>query len=126
MSTRTKKKRVNWANKQGKHLTKTHRYRYNGQPILGCRPDSTNAACILGGMGAGAAFGGVPGACFGAACGLGAAVKRRFTGRGRKSRKKRGRKHKRKTRKHKKKHRRRKSTHKHKKKRKKRRTTKKR
>jgi hypothetical protein len=93
---------------------------------LGCRPDSTNAACILGGMGAGAAFGGVPGACFGAACGLGAAVKRRFTGRGRKSRKKRGRKHKRKTRKHKKKHRRRKSTHKHKKKRKKRRTTKKR
>ena len=42
-------------------------------------------------------------ACFGAGCGLGAAIKRRFTGQGRKSRKKRGRKHKGKTRKRKKK-----------------------
>ena len=102
MSTRTKKKRVNWANKQGKHLTKTHRYRYNGQPILGCRPDSTNAACVLGGMGAGAAIAGLPGACLGAACGAAIAVKRRFTGKGRRRRRKtksnRGRK--RKTKKH--------------------------
>jgi hypothetical protein len=73
------------------------------QPRLGCRPDATNTACIGTGALAGAAFGGVPGACVGAACGLGAAVKRRFTGQGRKSRKKRGRKHKGKTRKRRKK-----------------------
>ena len=104
------------------------------RPGLGCRPDSENATNIAMSAALGAAWGtyvapvlgtGV-GACVGAACGVGKAVHRRFTGRGRKSRKKRGRKHKRKTRKHKKKHRRRKSTHKHKKKRKKRRTTKKR
>ena len=73
------------------------------QPRLGCRPDGTNTACIGAGALAGAAFGGVPGACIGAACGLAAAVKRRFTGQGRKSRKKRGRKHKGKTRKRRKK-----------------------
>ena len=104
------------------------------RPGLGCRPDSENATNIAMSAALGAAWGtyvdpvlgtGI-GACVGAACGVGKAVHRRFTGRGRKSRKKRGRKHKRKTRKHKKKHRRRKSTHKHKKKRKKRRTTKKR
>ena len=75
---------------------------------LGCRPDSTNAACILGGMGAGAALGGVPGACFGAACGLGAAVKRRFTGTGRKTRKTRKRR-KKKTKKRRKKRKKRKT-----------------
>ena len=73
------------------------------QPRLGCRPDATNTACIGTGALAGAAFGGVPGAWVGAAWGLGAAVKRRFTGQGRKSRKKRGRKHKGKTRKRRKK-----------------------
>ena len=52
-----------------------------------------------------AAVGTGPGACLGAACGLGAAVKRKFTRKkgGRKLIKKRGRKHKRKTRKLKKK-----------------------
>jgi hypothetical protein len=82
----------------------------NQQQQLGCRPDGTNTACVLGGMGAGAVAGSVLpvvgtgiGACVGAACGLGAAVKRRFTGQGRKSRKKRGRKHKGKTRKKRKK-----------------------
>ena len=84
----------------------------NQQPRLGCRPDSTNAACIGSGAAVGAAVGSVVpvlgtgvGACVGAACGLGAAVRRRFRGQGRKSRKKRGRKHKRKTRKHHKKRR---------------------
>jgi hypothetical protein len=79
----------------------------NQQPRLGCRPDSTNAACIGSGAAMGAAVGSVVpvlgtgvGACVGTACALGAAVRRRFTGQGRKSRKKRGRKHKRRTRKH--------------------------
>ena len=67
----------------------------NQQQQLGCRPDGTNAYYVLGGMEAGAAAGSLLpvvgtgiGACVGAACGLGAAVTRRFTGQGRKSRKK--------------------------------------
>ena len=62
----------------------------------GCRPDSINAACIGSGAFVGASVGsavpvvGIPiGACVGAACGLGAAVRRRFTGTGRKTRKRR-------------------------------------
>ena len=45
-----------------------------------CKPNSTNAACILGGIGTGAVIGGIPGACIGGVCGAAAAVGRRFMG----------------------------------------------
>ena len=45
-----------------------------------CRQRSINGACILGGIGTGAAIGGIPGACVGGVCGAAAAVGRRFMG----------------------------------------------
>jgi hypothetical protein len=45
-----------------------------------CQQRSINGACILGGIGAGAAIGGIPGACVGGVCGAAAAVGRRFMG----------------------------------------------
>ena len=45
-----------------------------------CQQRSINGACILGGIGTGAAIGGIPGACVGGVCGAAAAVGRRFMG----------------------------------------------
>lgn len=53
-----------------------------------CQQRSINGACILGGIGTGAAIGGIPGACVGGVCGAAAAVGRRFMG-GRTRKKKR-------------------------------------
>ena len=57
-----------------------------------CQQRSINGACILGGIGAGAAIGGIPGACVGGVCGAAAAVGRRFMGGKTRKRKRKGKK----------------------------------
>ena len=57
-----------------------------------CQQRSINGACIMGGIGAGAAIGGVPGACVGGVCGAAAAIGRRFMGGKTRKRKRKGKK----------------------------------
>ena len=52
-----------------KKIRPTRRSQYQEQEPSVCKPNSTNAACILGATAVGAKLGGIKGACVGAACG---------------------------------------------------------
>lgn len=76
--TRKRKNRRPRRNRRGQQNRVTQKS--NRQNNNSCQQRSINGACILGGIGAGAAIGGIPGACVGGVCGAAAAVGRRFMG----------------------------------------------
>jgi len=87
----TRKRRNRQRNRRGQQNRVTHNSNKQNANNS-CRQRGINGACILGGIGAGAAIGGVPGACVGGVCGAAAAVGRRFMGGKTRKRKRRGKK----------------------------------
>jgi len=88
--TRKRKNRRQPRNRRGQQNRVTQKS--NRQNNNSCQQRSINGACILGGIGAGAAIGGIPGACVGGVCGAAAAVGRRFMGGKTRKKKRKGKK----------------------------------
>ena len=88
--TRKRKNRRPRRNRRGQQNRVTQNS--NKQNNNSCQQRSINGACILGGIGAGAAIGGIPGACVGGVCGAAAAVGRRFMGGKTRKKKRKGKK----------------------------------